>query len=109
MTFNLVEAEIDWVVYLSEHGIPAVKAIQSKNQKYIEKVETDDGHLNVVVFEKARGEHLEHRKSQNWSDEVILDYGRALGKMYSLAKKSKDIPRILGQEPYVDVQKIAGY
>jgi Ser/Thr protein kinase RdoA (MazF antagonist) len=81
MSFELVEAEIDWVVYLVENGVPAVKPIQSSNGKYIEKIEREQGYLNVVVFEKARGEH-----TQKWSDEIIVAFGKTVGKMHALAK-----------------------
>ncbi len=86
MTFELVESEIDWVVYLTENDVPAVRPIQSTNGRYIEKVEKDGGHLNVVVFEKARGKHLDHRNPQDWSDETIIDFGKITGKMHTLAK-----------------------
>lgn len=86
MSFELVEAEIDWVVYLTENDVPAVKPIQSTNGRYIEKVKKKEGHLNVVIFEKAKGKHLDHRNPQNWSDEIIIDFGKITGKMHALAK-----------------------
>jgi len=86
MSFELVEAEIDWVVYLTKNEVPAVKPIQSTNGRFIEKVEKDNGHLNVVVFEKAKGKHLDHGNPQDWTDEIIMEYGRITGKMHSLAK-----------------------
>jgi Ser/Thr protein kinase RdoA (MazF antagonist) len=86
MAFDLVKAEIDWVVYLAGNNIPVVKPVLSENGNYIEKVEIDDGYLNVVLFEKAKGEHLDHRNPQNWSDELIMEYGRTTGKMHALSK-----------------------
>ena len=86
MSFELVEAEIDWVVHLVNNKVPAVKPIQSTNERLIEKVEKDNGYLNVVGFEKAEGEHLDHGNPQDWSDEIIIEYGRTTGRMHSLAK-----------------------
>ena len=86
MSFELVEAEMDWIVYLVNNKIPSVKPIQSMNERYIEKVEKDEGHLNVVVFEKAEGKHLDHSNPQNWTDDIITEYGRITGRMHSLAK-----------------------
>lgn len=119
MFFEFVEAEIDWVVHLVDNTVPAVKPIQSINARYIEKVEKEDGYLNVVVFEKAKGKHLDHANPQDWSDEIIIEYGRITGKMHSLAKnyqakKSKrydfqpslDIERMLKNEEAEIVEKI---
>jgi Ser/Thr protein kinase RdoA (MazF antagonist) len=86
MSFELVEAEIDWVVYLVNNEVPAVKPIQSINERFIEKVEKHAGYLNVVVFEKAKGKHLDHGNPQNWSDRIIKEYGKMTGRMHSLAK-----------------------
>jgi Ser/Thr protein kinase RdoA (MazF antagonist) len=86
MLFEFVEAEIDWVVYLTENDVPTVKPIQSMNGRYIEKVEKEEGYLNVVIFEKAIGKHLDHRNPQNWSDEIIINFGKITGKMHALAK-----------------------
>lgn len=89
MTFELVQAELDWVSYLVEKGVPAVKPTKSVNDRILEKVITDDGYLNVVAFEKAIGAHLDHSNPQNWSDEIIKDYGRIVGKMHALSKNYK--------------------
>lgn len=88
MTSELVQAELDWVSYLVENDIPAVKPIKSVNNNILEKVNSDDGHYNVVAFEKAMGQHL-HRNPQNWSDDIIKEYGRIIGKMHFLSKNYK--------------------
>ncbi|MDO8056390.1 MAG: phosphotransferase [Candidatus Hermodarchaeota archaeon] len=95
MTFDLVQAELDWVSYLVDKGVPAVKPIESVNERILEKVITDDGYLNIVAFEKAIGEHLDNGNPQNWSDEIIKDYGRIVGKMHALSKdyKAKEAKR----------------
>ncbi|MHA1952559.1 MAG: phosphotransferase enzyme family protein [Candidatus Heimdallarchaeaceae archaeon] len=86
MTFKLVQAELDWVSYLVEKNVPAVKPINSVNNRVLEKINTDDGSFNVVAFEKAVGEHLDHRNPPNWSDEIIKEYGRIIGRMHALSK-----------------------
>ena len=105
MSFELVEAEIDWLVYLTKNEVPAVKPIQSTKGKYIEKVVKDEGHLNVVVFEKAKGEHLDHGNPQDWSDEIIIDFGKTVGKMHALAKNySAKTSRRYEFQPSLDIK-----
>jgi len=87
MTFELVQAELDWVSYLVENDVPAIKPTKSVKKRILEKINTDDGYFNVVVFEKAIGQHLDRRNPQNWSDEIIKEYGRITGKMHALSKK----------------------
>lgn len=105
MTSELVQAELDWVSYLVENDIPVVKSIKSVNNKILEKVNLDDGHYNVVSFEKAKGEHLDHRNPQNWSNEIIKEYGRMIGQMHALSKnyKGKEAKRY-DFKPSIDIK-----
>ncbi len=85
MTFELVKAEIDWVLYLVENGVPAVHPVASANELFVERVNTGDALYNVVAFEKARGEHVDHGNPGAWDDAMIRDWGRTIGRMHSLA------------------------
>jgi Ser/Thr protein kinase RdoA (MazF antagonist) len=87
MMLELVQAEIEWVRYLVEKGVPAVKPIPSAADDYVERVDLGEVSYNVVAFEKAEGEHIKDgREPQKWSGEMIRDWGRVIGKMHSVTK-----------------------
>ncbi|MFX0107428.1 MAG: phosphotransferase enzyme family protein [Candidatus Hodarchaeota archaeon] len=86
MTFDLVTAEIDWVVYLLDKNVPAIKPVKSKNGTYVERIGTGKDSYNVVAFEKAEGEQLDFKDPKSWSDSVIKDWGRVVGRMHSVTK-----------------------
>lgn len=87
MTLELVEAEIDWVLYLVENGVPAVRPVVSENELFVECVNTGDAQYNVVAFEKANGEHVDHANPEAWDDRMIQNWGRTIGRLHNLAKE----------------------
>ncbi|NPD89652.1 MAG: phosphotransferase [Asgard group archaeon] len=118
MTHNLVRAEMDWNVYLAENNVPAIRPTQSNNGRLVEKIEKDSGYFNAVVFEKAEGEHLNDSDLLNWSDELLINYGKIIGRMHALAKKfepleskrfefqcSVDIPHLLKDDDTETVKR----
>jgi Ser/Thr protein kinase RdoA (MazF antagonist) len=89
MTFNLVEAEIDWVRYLVENDVPAVRPAPSINGEYVEMVSFGDVSYNVVAFEKAEGNHVNHGEPLGWNGDIIRDWGKVIGRMHSVTKDHK--------------------
>jgi len=87
MTLELVQAEIEWVRYLVEKGVPAVRPTPSVADEYVECVELGEVSYNVVAFEKAKGEHIKNgREPLTWNREMIRDWGRVIGRMHSVTK-----------------------
>jgi Ser/Thr protein kinase RdoA (MazF antagonist) len=89
MTLELVTAEIDWLVYLVDNKVPAVRPVKSHHGTYVESVGSNNDSYNVVAFEKAEGEHMDFRNPKSWSESVIRDWGRVIGLMHSVAKDYK--------------------
>jgi Ser/Thr protein kinase RdoA (MazF antagonist) len=89
MTSSLVEAEIDWVHFLVERGVPAVKPVTSVNEQQVEMVSIDNESYNIVAFEKAEGDHVDHRNPLSWNSEMVRDWGKVIGKMHSVTKDYK--------------------
>lgn len=87
MTFELVEAEIDWLLYLVGKKVPAVRPISSTSGQHVESVNMADVAYNVVAFEKAEREHVNHRDPMSWNSEIARDWGKVIGKMHSVTKK----------------------
>ncbi|MHA2295083.1 MAG: phosphotransferase [Candidatus Hodarchaeales archaeon] len=87
MSFDLVQAEIDWVLYLAKGKIPVVKPVPSSAGAFVERLVIDDDTcMNVVTFEKAEGQHLDHRNPREWNEEFIKQWGSIVGKMHALTK-----------------------
>ena len=86
MTLDLVTAEIDWVVYLRDKDVPAVKPLKSDTGAYVETIGNGNDSYNVVAFEKADGDQLDFGDPKSWNDSVVRDWGKTIGRMHSVAK-----------------------
>jgi Ser/Thr protein kinase RdoA (MazF antagonist) len=89
MTYDLVTAEIDWVVYLLQKGLPVVKPVKSEKGTYVERIGMGKDSYNVVAFEKAEGEQLDFGDPKSWNDSVVKDWGKIVGRMHSVTKDYK--------------------
>jgi Ser/Thr protein kinase RdoA (MazF antagonist) len=89
MSFNLVSAEIDWVLYLLNRNIPAVKPVASDNGLFVERINTGSNSYNVVAFEEAEGDQLDFGNPKSWNDSVVRDWGKTIGRMHSVTKEYK--------------------
>ncbi|MGY5859365.1 MAG: phosphotransferase [Candidatus Thorarchaeota archaeon] len=99
-----VNAEMDWLAYLSENGAPVVRAISSKNDNLVETVQTDAGAISVVCFEWAHGRIM---TKDDFSPDLIQIWGEAVGTLHRLTKDysppSKTPGRILWfEDEYLD-------
>ncbi len=88
-----VEAELDWINYLKHNGASVVEAIESKNGRLVEVVETDHGKIPVVSFRWADGRLVSR---EDFSGSLFRTWGQAVGKMHALTKnyQSKSQNRI---------------
>ncbi|MFX0183505.1 MAG: phosphotransferase enzyme family protein [Candidatus Hodarchaeota archaeon] len=89
MSFDLVQAELDWILYLSESNVPVTKPLASDAGIYVEKIninDNKDNYLNAVAFEKAEGQHLDHENPRIWNKDIIKHWGKIIGRMHALAQ-----------------------
>ena len=81
---SLIQAEVDWINYLAEHGISVSKAIASQNGNLVEAV---DDHLGgkflATAFVKAQGKS----PRDQWNPSLYETYGELLGKIHSLTQQ----------------------
>ncbi len=109
MTRDLVTAEIDWIVYLLDNDVPAVKPVKSESGTYVEKIGKGKGAYNVVAFEKAEGEQLDFGDPKSWNNSVVRDWGKTIGRMHSVTKDYKPTsPRRYEFHPELDLPLIKG-
>lgn len=83
-SLSLVQAELDWVNYLAEHGASVCVPLCSRNGQLVETLTSDGRTFMGVVFEKAPGGMV--RKADQTS-EMTRNRGRLLGKIHTLSKK----------------------
>jgi Ser/Thr protein kinase RdoA (MazF antagonist) len=81
--FRHTLAEVDFVLYLVNHGVSASKPIPSKNGKLAEHVVTDRGQFVMAVFEKAEGQVASLDK---WNPILWEKIGMEMGRMHRLTK-----------------------
>jgi Ser/Thr protein kinase RdoA (MazF antagonist) len=84
-TESMVQSELDWILFLADHGVSVSKPISSKKGRLTETVYLSDGYFICAVFEKAGGRKIGY-------PEYLLDntlyerLGRFTGKLHALSK-----------------------
>ncbi len=82
----LIQAEVDWINYLAEHGVSVSNAIFSQDGSLVEVIDDHQGgEFLVTAFVKARGEPPWGR----WTPALYESYGELLGKMHALTQQFK--------------------
>lgn len=79
---SLLQAEIDYLLYLASQGIPIAKPIQSLNGHFVESLSTSEGTFHAVVFDALAGEHPEF---DDLTPEQFRQWGQALGHLHTAA------------------------
>lgn len=76
-----LEAELDWVSFLSERGINVSAPTASDHGNLVETFETADGPFYVSVFPKAPGRAFNFRR--DWEPEFHRALGELIGSMHA--------------------------
>lgn len=83
-TAENVQAELDFVRYLTANGYPAAAPVRSRNGNWIETiVHADDGRYYGVVFEQAKGVPL---PLDQMTDTIAEERGRSLASLHVLSE-----------------------
>lgn len=80
---SLIEAELDWIEYLSGHHVRVCKALPIIDNCYIVPLAEN---YYLVVYEKAKGQHVNVNHPEIWNSDLFENWGRTMGKMHALAK-----------------------
>jgi Ser/Thr protein kinase RdoA (MazF antagonist) len=81
-----IEAEIDWILYLHNHGIQVSPPLHSPQGNYIETLTQDTVSLMVVNFEKAPGKFINKKNDQEWNPTLWKSMGNVLGSIHELTR-----------------------
>ncbi|MBD8496989.1 phosphotransferase enzyme family protein [Paenibacillus arenosi] len=72
-------AEVEYINYLAEHGIPVSRCIPSIDGQYVYKV----AQFYFVSYEKAKGEKVSEK---DWVPSLFVQLGDIVGRMHQLAE-----------------------
>ena len=81
----MIQGEVNWINYLSDGGVPAARAILSKNARLVELVDDGQGgQFLATAFVRARGGHP---RRADWTPRFYEAYGTMIGQMHALTKQ----------------------
>src|SRR5690606_3310233 len=73
---NMVIGELDWINYLADKCISVARAYNSVNGNLAEEIHVDNDYFIVCLFEKAKGRLLSRKNEDDFTKEVIMEWGR---------------------------------
>lgn len=85
-TETQVQAELNFVAYLAEHGVLVCKPLPSPGGRLLESIPAENGTFLLTAFEKAPGGHV-HGGHPAWDDSLFREWGRITGLMHACAVK----------------------
>ena len=75
----MIEAELDFILYLQNNDIPAVGPIKSLNDNFVESFKTKDGLYHAVSFDHIKGNHKEYNEL---SKAELFKWGKGLAELH---------------------------
>ena len=86
-TPDLIRGEVDWINFLAAGGTGVARAVPSRSGALVEEIpDALDGRFLATAFVKARGGSM---WEMGWTDELVDQYGRLLGRIHALSKGYK--------------------
>lgn len=79
-------SEIDFVNYLHKNGVPVSQAVPSAFDRYLEKIETENGCFYARSYQKAEGTRP---SEMQWNTVLFRHYGETLGQIHKFSKTYK--------------------
>ncbi len=78
-----IRAEIELIEYLIDNGYPAMQPIAALNGEKCIALKTEWGDWNVSAFRRVKGKCIE---DSELTDDLLFDYGKALGRLHALTE-----------------------
>lgn len=85
-TEDQIVAELDWVNYLHENGVPVAQPYLSKNERFTEVFPVLDSYFTAVAFNFAPGQLIESADPDQWNPALFHNLGQIMGKMHQATK-----------------------
>jgi Ser/Thr protein kinase RdoA (MazF antagonist) len=86
-TEDEIIAELDWINFLIQHGIPANCPVLSRNNRLTERYPVQNSYFVATVFEYAPGHFIDWDNPQEWNPALIQMLGRIMGRMHHVTKQ----------------------
>jgi Ser/Thr protein kinase RdoA (MazF antagonist) len=84
-------AELDWINYLHDSGVPVARPYVSKNKRLTEIFPVQNSYFTAVSFTFAPGQLIESADPAQWNTALFQNLGRIMGKMHRATKEYKPI------------------
>jgi Ser/Thr protein kinase RdoA (MazF antagonist) len=84
-TIAEIEAELDWLRFLSDQGVSVSGPLTSQEGNLVETFDTEDGPMYVSVFTKAPGRPMQF--SLDWHPDFHRSLGELIGKMHAATRR----------------------
>jgi amicoumacin kinase len=81
-TYDQLEAETDWLLYLVSKGVNVPGIHRSISSLCVEKVPAADSYFSVVSYEKLVGEPI---GDAFWTDTLFRNWGSLIGRLHRLS------------------------
>jgi len=85
-TEDQILAELDWVNYLYDSGVPVAQPYLSNNKRLTEVFSVEDSYFTAVSFTFAPGQLIESADPAQWNTILFHNLGRMMGKMHQTTK-----------------------
>ena len=105
-TIAELEAELDWVRFLSERGVSVSAPLPSADGSLVETFNTEDGPLHVSVFTKAPGRPM--RFSLDWTPVFHRKLGELIGRMHAATRIYQPSDGIQKRKSWLDDMRYIG-
>ncbi len=89
-SIKLVQAELDFMAYLREQGLPILEPHLSINSNNIETTENENGIFHAVVYNKAPGKWIEF---EELNENQWLEIGRMMARVHTASLKFQPHPK----------------
>ncbi|SMG20539.1 phosphotransferase enzyme family protein [Paenibacillus aquistagni] len=81
-----IEAELEWIHYLSSNGVHVSTPIRGVDGQYILRVDAEHEMCLVTAFEMANGQCCDPCNAALWGRDIFIKWGEVMGRMHALAK-----------------------
>lgn len=83
-SLNYIMGEIDWLNFLSDHGVSVARAVPSANGQLVERVEAEEGGAWLLIaYERAPGHRV---TTADWNEPLFTEWGRTMGRMHRVTQ-----------------------
>jgi Ser/Thr protein kinase RdoA (MazF antagonist) len=89
-TREQIEAEMEWVNYLYEHGALVSKPYLSNEGGYVVSLKVEDNFFYASLFEKAEGQKVDLHH-EHFNHQLFEEWGRSTGELHRLTKSYQPI------------------